>query len=197
MSRPGAGGWPARRPVRASPEAGAGEWGDDGGVTDPRSDAPASPRPPDLTLSRTLAWLTDDLVRVPGTDLGVGLDAVIGLVPGIGDVLGTGLSGVLMVDAVRHRVPLPVLARMGGNLLLDAVLGLLPVVGDAADVAHRANRKNLRLLEDAVAAGRRVETDVQGYLVRAAAIVVGSVAAALVVAGFVVWGLLRVLGVVG
>lgn len=162
-----------------------------------RSDAPASPLSGDLALSRTLAWLTDDLVRVPGTGFGVGFDAVIGLVPGIGDVLGTGLSGVLMVDAVRHRVPLPVLTRMGGNLLLDAALGLFPVIGDAADVAHRANRKNYRLLEDAVAAGRRVDTDVPGYLVRATAIVVGSVATSLAVAGFVVWGLLRVLGVVG
>lgn len=100
----------------------------------------------DLALSRRLARIMDDAVTVPGTRIGVGLDAVIGLVPGIGDFAGSALSGVIVRDAVRARVPMVVLARMGLNLLLDAVLGLVPGVGDLLDVAHRANRKNLGLL---------------------------------------------------
>lgn len=100
----------------------------------------------DVALSRRLARVMDDAVTVPGTRIGVGLDAVIGLVPGIGDFVGSALSGVIVRDAVRARVPMVVLARMGLNLLLDAVLGLVPGVGDLLDVAHRANRKNLGLL---------------------------------------------------
>lgn len=100
----------------------------------------------DLALSRQLAKVMDDAVTVPGTRIGVGLDALIGLVPGIGDVVGSALSGVIVRDAIRARVPMIVLARMGLNLVVDALLGLVPGVGDLLDVAHRANRKNLRLL---------------------------------------------------
>ncbi|WP_207208865.1 DUF4112 domain-containing protein [Nocardioides oleivorans] len=100
----------------------------------------------DVRLSRQVARVMDDAVTVPGTRVGLGLDALIGLVPGIGDALGSALSGVIVRDAIRARVPMTVLARMGLNLVLDALLGLVPGIGDLLDVAHRANRKNLRLL---------------------------------------------------
>ena len=100
----------------------------------------------DVTASRRLARVMDDAVVVPGTRIGLGLDALIGLVPGIGDAVGSALSGVIVRDAIRARVPMPVLAWMGLNLVVDALLGLVPGVGDVLDVAHRANRKNLRLL---------------------------------------------------
>ena len=100
----------------------------------------------DVALSRQVARVMDDAVTVPGTRIGVGLDALVGLVPGVGDALGSALSTVIVRDAVRARVPMVVLARMGLNLLLDAVLGLVPGIGDLIDVAHRANRKNFRLL---------------------------------------------------
>ena len=67
----------------------------------------------DLALSRQLAKVMDDAVTVPGTRIGLGLDAVIGLVPGIGDVVGSALSGVIVRDAIRARVPMAVLAWMG------------------------------------------------------------------------------------
>ena len=112
----------------------------------------------------------DDLVRIPGTRQGVGLDALIGLLPGIGDLLGSGISGTIMFDAVRMRVPVPVLARMAWNLVLDALLGLIPFAGDLADVAHRANRSNYRLLERAVAANPDPEPPTIGYLLAATAL---------------------------
>ena len=86
-----------------------------------------SPRPhaplayPDIAMSRALARFSDDLVKIPGTDIGIGADAVVGLIPGIGDLIGTGLSSAIMVDAVRQRVPIPTLARMGFNLLLVSI----------------------------------------------------------------------------
>jgi hypothetical protein len=141
-----------------------------------------------------LARLLDDLYTIPGTNIGVGLDVLMGLVPGFGDVAGTALSGVILLHAVQLRVPLPVLARMGLNLLIDALISVVPVVGDVADIGYRANRKNVRLLEAVVAQPDRVRRDSVGYLIAASAMVVGVVAALLGVAFLVIWGLLRVLG---
>lgn len=142
---------------------------------------------PEIRMSRSLARFSDDLVKVPGTDLGIGLDAIVGLVPGIGDVFGTSLSAAIMTDAVRQRVPLTVLARMGWNMVLDVLLGLVPVVGDAADVLHRANRKNYRLLERCVAENRHIDVSVRSYFLLAALMVVGSVLVALALGIFIVW----------
>ena len=128
--------------------------------------------PDRLRLSRRLAVLMDDLIRVPGTRLGLGLDALIGLLPGVGDILGSGLSGAIMYEAVKSRVPVSVLARMAWNLVLDALLGLVPGVGDLADVAHRANRRNYRLLEAAVAANPDPDPPTVGYLLAALALTV-------------------------
>ena len=128
--------------------------------------------PPVRVFSRRLAVLMDDLVQIPGTKRGIGLDALVGLVPGVGDILGSGISGAIMFDAVRARVPVPVLARMAWNLLLDALLGLVPFAGDLLDVAHRANRRNYRLLEQAVAANPDPDPPTAGYLAAAIALTV-------------------------
>jgi hypothetical protein len=133
----------------------------------------------------------DDLVTVPGTRIGLGLDALIGLVPGIGDLVGSTLSGAIVFDAVRHRVPVPVLARMGLHLLLDAVLGLIPTVGDLLDVAHRANRKNLRLLERAIAAHPDPQPPTIGYLLAATALVIAPLIIGVAVSVVAIWLLLR------
>lgn len=128
--------------------------------------------PHDTVLSRKLAHLMDDAVTVPGTKIGIGLDAVIGLLPGIGDALGSTLSGVIVYDAVRARVPMLVLARMAWNLLLDAALGIVPFAGDLLDVAHRANRKNYRLLEHELEGHPVREAPTVGYVVGAVALMV-------------------------
>ncbi len=99
------------------------------------------------------AWATrvtrllDDLLRVPGTNLGVGLDGVLGLLlPGVGDaVTGTGSIALLLL-ALRERVPTVILGRMLINIAVDLVLGLIPLLGDVFDVLFRANRLNLALL---------------------------------------------------
>lgn len=146
---------------------------------------------PDLVLTRRLARLMDDLVTVPGTRVGLGLDALIGLLPGVGDLIGSTLSGAIVFDAVRHRVPVPVLARMGLNLLVDAVLGLVPAVGDLLDVAHRANRKNLRLLEVAVALDPDPRPPTVGYLLAALALVLMPLIVGVVLSIVASWLLVR------
>lgn len=138
----------------------------------------------------------DDLVRVPGTTIGLGPDALLGLVPGVGDAAGSVISGVILVDAVRNRVPLRVLALMGWNLVFDAILGLIPAVGDLADVAHRGNAKNLRLLERTLAQGRTVDVSSKTYVVRASLMVVAILAIVLAFAVLAIWALLKLLRVV-
>jgi hypothetical protein len=145
----------------------------------------------DVTLSRQLARVMDDAVTVPGTRIGLGLDAVIGLVPGIGDVVGSALSGVIVRDAVRARVPLVVLARMGLNLVIDALLGLVPGVGDLLDVAHRANRKNLRLLLREIEREPLREPPTPGYVAGAVTLMVVPLLAGVAVAVLGIWLLVR------
>lgn len=114
----------------------------------------------------------DDAVRVPGTSVGFGLDAMIGLIPGVGDMAGSALSSVIVYDAVRCRVPVPVLARMGWNLFVDAILGIVPVGGDLLDIAHRANRKNYRLLEQSLEKNPPTKPPTVGYVLAAVVLTV-------------------------
>lgn len=145
----------------------------------------------DVTLSRQVARVMDDAVTVPGTRIGLGLDAVIGLVPGIGDALGSALSGIIVRDAVRARVPMVVLARMGLNLVVDALLGLLPGLGDLLDVAHRANRKNLHLLLREIEREPLREPPTAGYVAGAVALMVVPLLAGVAVAVLGIWLLVR------
>jgi hypothetical protein len=92
-------------------------------------------------------WL-DTAVRIPGTDITIGLDAVLGLfLPTAGDAL-TGIGALsLFTLAVRHNVPKVVLAKMLINVAVDSLFGSIPIVGDVFDVLWRSNKKNLELIE--------------------------------------------------
>jgi hypothetical protein len=82
---------------------------------------------------------------VPGTELRLGVDALIGLVPGIGDFVGLLIGLAVLLEALRLRAPWVVLGRMVVKLWLDAMVGSIPVVGDLWDFWFKANRRNLRL----------------------------------------------------
>ncbi|MEQ9332090.1 DUF4112 domain-containing protein [Thalassobaculum sp.] len=94
-----------------------------------------------------LARLLDDRFRVPGTSIRFGLDGLIGLVPGLGDVATTLVSLYVVARARDLGAPGGVLAMMLGNILLDTAVGAIPVLGDAFDIAFKANRRNLGLLK--------------------------------------------------
>lgn len=145
----------------------------------------------DLRLSRQLAKVMDDAVTVPGTRFGVGLDAALGLLPGIGDAVGSALSTVIVRDAILARVPMAVLARMALNLVVDALLGLVPGVGDLLDVAHRANRKNLHLLLREVEKQPLREPPTAAYVAGAIALTVVPILAGVGVAILSIWLLVR------
>lgn len=103
--------------------------------------------PPDLNTARRLTHWLDSAVRIPGTQITVGLDALLGLIPGGGDLAGAALSAYLVTLAARAGAPASVLARMIGNVVIDAAVGTIPVLGDLFDVGWKANSRNLRLLE--------------------------------------------------
>ena len=91
--------------------------------------------------------MLDEAIRIPGTNIRIGLDALLGLLPGGGDVAGGLLSGLIILQAARDGAPATVLGRMLGNVALDVVAGAVPLLGDIFDVAWRANSRNIRLLQ--------------------------------------------------
>ncbi len=93
-----------------------------------------------------LAWAMDSAVRVPGTNIRLGADALLGLVPGVGNLVTTAVSGYLIREAWKLGVPRRTIARMVGNVALDSVVSAVPVVGNVVDVFWKANRKNMELL---------------------------------------------------
>jgi Domain of unknown function (DUF4112) len=93
-----------------------------------------------------LAYWLDDRFRVPGTGFRVGLDGLVGLIPGIGDAATNAITAYIIFQAWRLGVPRSVLMRMLANLGIDFVVGLVPVLGDLFDVGFKANRRNARLL---------------------------------------------------
>lgn len=102
--------------------------------------------PQDLRAMRRFARFMDEAVAIPGTNQRIGLDAAIGLVPGVGDAFAALLSTGLLFSAWRHRVPFRVLAKMTGNILIDLLIGAIPVLGDVFDVVFHDNVQNVELL---------------------------------------------------
>ncbi|MBN8549730.1 MAG: DUF4112 domain-containing protein [Deltaproteobacteria bacterium] len=111
-----------------------------------------TPSPSHHSAIKRAEWISrifDSAIQVPGTDLRIGLDPVIGLIPGIGDAISTIASGALILDAARLGVSNSVLFRMLSNLLIDSLVGAIPLFGDLFDFAWKANLRNLELLRHA------------------------------------------------
>lgn len=96
---------------------------------------------------RRLAWMLDGALRVPGTRIRFGLNAAIGLAPGVGDALLAIVSLYIVWEGWRLGVPRAAVMRMLGNVAVEAVIGSVPVLGDLFDVAFRANLRNLAIIE--------------------------------------------------
>lgn len=107
---------------------------------------------------RRLARLFDSAFQIPGTRFRFGLDPIIGLIPGIGDLASPVLTILILWHGVAARLPKVVLARMVFNAAIDAAIGAIPIVGDAFDFAWKANDWNLALLERHATPGARAST---------------------------------------
>lgn len=111
-----------------------------------------------LARVEALARMMDSIVEIPGTKVRIGFDAMLGLVPVLGDLLSQAISSYIIWEARRLGVSRFTMARMIGNSAVDMVVGIVPFVGDAFDVVFRANMKNLALL--------RAHLEKQGHVSR-------------------------------
>lgn len=114
------------------------------------------PKPYDVTrddaageaLARldALARIMDSAVTIPGTTIVLGFDAILGLIPVIGDAISSAIGGYIILEAKRLGAPRLLVARMSANTAIDTIVGAIPVFGDVFDVAYKSNRKNVALL---------------------------------------------------
>lgn len=95
-----------------------------------------------------LAWFSDSAIRIPGTRRTIGADGLLSIVPGVGTLIGAGMSVYVVGEALRHGAPPSVLTRMGLNIAADTLFGAIPVVGFLFDMGFKANQRNLRLLRE-------------------------------------------------
>jgi hypothetical protein len=114
--------------------------------------------PRGLELMRRWARIFDSAFRIPGTQFTFGIDPLLGLFPGIGDLASPVFSLFLLWHGARLRVPKVVLARMVLNVVIDAGVGAIPVLGDLFDFAWKANVWNLALLEKHATTGQRASS---------------------------------------
>jgi hypothetical protein len=125
-----------------------------------------------LDRLRRVGWLLDNSLPIPGTRFRLGIDQIVGLVPGIGDLVGGVLSLYIIVESGRMGVPRSLLARMGWNVAVDTIVGEIPVLGDLFDIGFKANIRNLALLDGYLQRPAEVRRSSRGFL---ALIVVGFV----------------------
>lgn len=120
-------------------------------MTEPSPSSPPAPRAP-LTnqgasvWSRRIADLLDTCIQIPGTNTKIGLDPIIGLIPGVGDAISTFMGSVILAEAMNRGVPGWLLIRIGSNMLLNASVGAIPVVGDLFSAWFKSNSKNHAIL---------------------------------------------------
>lgn len=135
----------------------------------------------------------DDAFRVPILGIRIGLDPLLGLLPGLGDVVGATFSGWMVITAARMGAAPSTIARMLLNLGLDALFGAVPLLGDVFDIAFKANRRNLLIVQDQVVDSERVTRQSRVVVAGAVLGVVGFLVALLGFLGWLasgVWGLL-------
>jgi hypothetical protein len=113
-----------------------------------------------------LARLLDRAFLIPGTNQRVGIDALLGLIPGIGDLVSAALASYIIWEARQLGLPRWKVARMIGNLAVDTAVGAVPIVGDFFDVAFKANRRNMKILRDHLERTGGLPRTIEGQAVR-------------------------------
>ena len=120
---------------------------------------------PQVERLRTMSRLLDNAFTIPGTRFRFGLDALIGLVPGLGDAAGALFSGYVVLQASRLGAPKSVVSRMIANVAIDTVVGWVPLLGDLFDVAWKSNTRNMALLEQHLSQPAAARTGSRGTLI--------------------------------
>jgi len=120
-----------------------------------------------------LAWLLDNSIPIPGLNFRIGVDALLGLIPGIGDAIGVLVSSYILREAAQLGAPKTVLVRMAFNVVLEAVIGVIPLAGDVFDAAWKANQRNVRLLGAYLDNPRKTTSASTGFVFLLAVLVIG------------------------
>lgn len=128
------------------------------------------------------ADLLDNRFRIPGTEIRFGFDFLLGLIPYAGDIIGLTVSGVLVLVMARNGASGMVGLKMVGNILLDAMVGVFPVIGDLFDLGYKANRRNVRLLQQHYREGKH-----QGSAWWVIILVLAAIALAFFIMIFMIW----------
>lgn len=129
---------------------------------------------------RRLSWLLDESIRLPG-GYRVGLDGIVGLIPGLGDAFGLVASSYILMRARHFGVPRVVMTRMIGNVALEAVIGAIPILGDLFDFVFKANSRNMALMEQFLVDERRTQRSSWGKVILAAVVAFALIVLALFV----------------
>jgi hypothetical protein len=137
-----------------------------------------------LTIADILAKVMDTTIKIPGTSWYIGLDPLLGLIPGIGDVLANLIGTVILGLATRLQLPRIVLARMSLNLLINGTVGAVPILGDLFSVWFRSHSRNAALLREAAMKPDR-ETHADWFYV--SGIIGGTVTLLLLMIAFIIW----------
>ncbi|MDP5168616.1 MAG: DUF4112 domain-containing protein [Bacteroidia bacterium] len=139
----------------------------------------------DLDRIQRFTRLLDSQFRIPGTNITFGLDPILGLIPGAGDILSFGISGFVVAAMARHGVKGQVVIMMIGNILIDFVVGSVPIVGSIADFGLKANSRNMRLLRKHYQEGK--------YQKSLAFVLLMLMVVMLSVIGLSIWGMIALL----
>jgi len=142
-----------------------------------------------LAIADMLAKVLDTTVRIPGTSLYIGLDPLLGLIPGIGDVIANLIGTIILGLATRLQLPRIVLARMSLNLLINGTVGAVPIVGDLFSVWFRSHTRNAALLREAAMKPDRETHGDWSYVI---GIIGGTALLLLLTIAFVVWLIFKV-----
>ena len=129
-----------------------------------------------------LAWVLDSVIPIPGTNWRIGLDGLIGLVPGVGDISAGAISTYILYQALRMGVPTMVVGRMLLNIVMESVIGVIPFFGDIFDFAFKSNKRNVALLREYVDQPETVKR-------RSTFTVIITIVGFLLLLGLLVWGM--------
>ncbi len=145
---------------------------------------PGEKLPAEDRWMRQLAHVMDD--AIPIGPWSVGLDSVLGLIPGLGDMIGALISMLIVARAVQAGIPRVAVARMVTNIAIDTLVGSIPVLGDAFDVAYRSNLMNLKIYEEAISRREASTAKHWGFFIALFLVVAAGIAA-------ITWGVIVLL----
>ena len=137
-----------------------------------------------VATAEFLAKILDTTVKIPGTPFYLGLDPLLGLIPGIGDMIANLIGTVILILAARLRVPQIVIARMSLNHLLNGTIGAIPILGDLFSIWFRSHARNAELLRRAATEPHRETQQARLYV---AGIIAGTVVLLLLAIAAVLW----------